>query len=262
MKTKRAILLILGIIAVCSVCSVGIVSAAKVGYGFAMDEGADVTTDGKISPSTEWDDSYKDFLYNGWTMSTSFYRCKWGMTPGVCENWLMEILTDTTDKPDDYWEICVDPTQSGGSAPQTTDFMVNWSDAQGVKAWLGTGSGWTAFTAAVVGYGNDVFANTTISASPASATPHRIVEIYLYKFGVLAMGLSCNERLEAYDANTGQTLMWPPYSSANVPDTYGTGTTDISGATIPEGLTVGVMVALSSIAVVVSIRYFRKQPKI
>jgi hypothetical protein len=32
--------------------------------------------------------------------------------------------------------------------------------------------------------------------------------------------------------------------------------------TIPEGLTVGVMVLLSSVAVIVSIRYFRKQPKI
>jgi hypothetical protein len=31
---------------------------------------------------------------------------------------------------------------------------------------------------------------------------------------------------------------------------------------IPEGLTVGVMVLLSSVAVIVSIRYFRKQPKI
>ena len=32
--------------------------------------------------------------------------------------------------------------------------------------------------------------------------------------------------------------------------------------TIPEGLTLGVMLALSTIAVIVSIRYFRKQPKI
>jgi len=56
--------------------------------------------------------------------------------------------------------------------------------------------------------------------------------------------------------------MWPPYSSANVPNDYGYLDADISGGTIPEGLTIGVMVLLSSVAVVVSIRYFRKPPKL
>jgi hypothetical protein len=270
MKTKRAILVILGIIAVCCVFLAGIVSAAKAGYSFAMDTGTDATTDGKISPTTEWDDSYKDFLYNGWTMTTSLFRCKWGSSPAINEHWLMEILTDTTANAGDWWEICCDTTQAGGSAPQTADWKINWSAAQGIKAWKGTGSGWTAFTAAVVGTSSDspgdVFAATTISASPASSTPHRIIEIYLdkgaFNGGALAMGLSNCERLGAYDANTGTTYMWPPYSSADVPDTYGTEVTDISGGTMPEGLTVGVMMALSSIAVIVSIRYFRKQPKI
>jgi hypothetical protein len=261
MKMKKAVLVVLGIIAVCSVFFAGIVSAAKAGYGFTIAQGADISTwDGKIDPATEWDDSYKDFLYNGWTMTTSFFRDKWGTTPAVCENWLMEILTDTTDNPGDWWELCIDNAQSGGSAPTASDFKINWSAAQGLKVWTGTGSGWAASSAAV-GSGGDVFAGTSISASPASATPHRIIEIYLSKLGALAMGFNNNERLGAYDANTGITYMWPPYSSADVPDTYGAGTTGFSGA-IPEGLTVGIMVALSSIAVIVSIRYFRKQPKI
>jgi hypothetical protein len=270
MKMKRAVLVILGIIAVCSVCFAGIVSAAKAGYGFPIDTGADVTIDGKISPTTEWDDSYKDSLYNGWTMTTSFFRDKWGSAPAICEHWLMEVLTDTTDNPGDWFEICVDTTTAGGTAPAATDFKVNWSAAQGVKVWQGTGSGWAAWATPVVGSSSsspgDVFAVTTISASPASATPHRIIEIYLdkgaFNGGPLAMGLNNNERLGAYDGNTGITYMWPPFSSADVPDTYGAGATDISGGTIPEGLTVGIMVALSSVAVIVSIRYFRKQPKI
>jgi hypothetical protein len=261
MKMKRAVLVILGIIAVCSVCFAGIVSAAKAGYGFTIAQGADISTwDGQIDPATEWDDSYKDSLYNGWTMTTSFFRDKWGTTPAVCENWLIECLTDTAMDSGDWWELCIDNTQSGGSAPQTGDFKVNFSGAQGVKVWEGTGSGWAASSAAV-GSGGDVFAGTTISASPASATPHRIVEIYLSKLGALGMGFNNNERLAIHDGVTGDTLMWPPFSSADVPDTYGAGTTSFSGA-IPEGLTVGIMVALSSIAVIVSIRYFRKQPKI
>jgi hypothetical protein len=263
-RMKRAILVILSLAAVCSLCLAGTVGAAKAGYEFTIGTGTPVTFDGAVSPANEWDDSWKDWLYNGWTMGPSFFRDKWANTPAICEQWLMEFLGDTTNDAGDYFEICVDTLVDGGSTPKTDDFKVNWSAAQGVKIWLGTGSGWTAHPTATVGASGDAWAATSIAASPASATPHRIVEIYLDKGvsgGVLAMGLSNNERLAVYDAGTGQTVMWPPFSSANVPDDYGTGTTDLSN-TYPEGLTVSLMVALSSVAVVVSIRYFRSRPRI
>jgi hypothetical protein len=266
---KRAILTALSVMAVCGIILAGTVFAAKEGYGFTIGPGTvDATIDGTVGAG-EWDtDSYKDFLYNGWTMSTSFFRDKWGTTPAICEEWLMEFLGDTTNDAGDYFEICVDTALDGGAAPQVDDFKVNWSAAQGLKIWQGTGTGWTAFTAATVGTSaaspGDAFAATSIAASAASATPHRIVEIYLDKGasagGPLAMGLSNNARLAVYDAGTGQTVMWPPYSSADQPDTYGEGTTDLS-TTVPEGLTIGVMLAVSSVAVAASIRYFKK-PKI
>jgi hypothetical protein len=53
--------------------------------------------------------------------------------------------------------------------------------------------------------------------------------------------------------------MWPPESSADVPNDYGYSV--ISYDTIPEGLTIGVMLLLSTVAVVVGTRYFRKRPK-
>ena len=264
---KKVILAVLAVIAVCSLCLAGTVSAAKEGYGFSLFNGGDITSwDGKVDPATEWDDSFKDWLYDGWTQTTSFYRCKWGYSPAICENWLMEFLGDTTDDAGDWWEMSVDTSLAGGAAPQPENFKVNWTTADGVKVWKGTGSGWTAFTEAVVGNGGDVFAGTSISASPASATAHRIVEIYLDKGvsagGPLAMALDNNARLAIHDAATGKTVMWPPYSDANQPDTYGAGITDISGGTIPEGLTIGVMVLLSTGAVIVSTRYFHKKPKI
>jgi len=50
----------------------GTVSAAKEGYAFRIRQGAP-TFDGAVAAG-EWDtDSYKDWLYNGWTMSTSFF---------------------------------------------------------------------------------------------------------------------------------------------------------------------------------------------
>ncbi|MEM2098445.1 MAG: hypothetical protein QXU99_01680 [Candidatus Bathyarchaeia archaeon] len=260
--SKKA-LSILAMTAVMILCFTMAVNAAKPGYGFTIATGADITSwEGTISPANEWDDSYKDWLYNGWTPTTSFFRCKWGTSPAICENWLIEFLGDTTNDAGDYWEICVDTMQDGGAAPNTDDFKVNWSSAQGVKVWKGTGSGWTAFTAAVVGSGGDVYAGTSISASPASSTPHRIVEIYLNKGafggGNLAMQFNNNERIAIYDAASGQTLMWPPYSSGDQPDTYGAGTTDLSGTAIPEGLTISVMLAASCVTFAASARYFRK----
>lgn len=262
LKMKKKILAILAVIAIFSMCFAGTVSAAKEGYGFTIGPGTVAATiDGTVGAG-EWDtDSYKDFLYNGWTMGPSFFRDKWGTTPAICEVWLMEFLGDTTNDAGDWWEICVDTTATGGATPQAADFKVNWSAAQGVKVWAGTGTSW-AVSAAVVG--TDVVASTSISASPASATPHRIVEIYLDKgvsaANALAMGLSNNARIAVHDAGTGQTVMWPPYSSANEPNTYGTGTT-VFGDSIPEGLTIGVMLSLSTIAAIVSTRYFKK-PKI
>jgi hypothetical protein len=265
---KKMILAILAVIAVFSICFAGIVSAAKEGYGFTIGgaESVDPTFNGAVAAG-EWDtDSYQDWLYNGWTKSTSFFRDKWGTAPAICECWCIEVLTDTTNDAGDYIKFSVDCGSGfstppvGGAAPSATAWQLTVTGHPGtVTMQQGTGTAWGAWAAPVSG--TDYNVATSIAASPSSATAHWIIEIYLDKGtagGVLAMGYNNNARLEAYDASTGQTLMWPPLSSANVPDTYGAGTT---GAVVPEGLTIGVMVALSTIAVIVGTRYFKK-PKI
>jgi hypothetical protein len=254
---KRAILAILIVIAACSLCFAGTVNAAKAGYGFSISTGSTPTFDGAVSPAGEWDDSYKDWLYNGWTKSTSFFRCKWLGAP--TEGWLIEILTDTTNNAGDNFQFSVDVGQEGGAAPGTNDFLINVTGHGTVAVFTGTGTGWGASSAVVT---TDYIVSTSIAASPASATPHWIIEIYLNKAGAFAMGMNNNMRMAAYDASTGQTVMWPPYSNANQPDTYGTGTTDFTMVPIPEGLTIGIMLSLSTIAVIVSSRHFRKQPRI
>jgi hypothetical protein len=256
---KKAILATLGIIALCSLCLAGTVSAAKEGYGFSISIGENnsPTFDGAVSAGEWYDDSYKDWLYNGWTKSDSFFMDKWLGAP--TEGWLIEVLTDTTNDAGDYFQMSYDTALDGGAAPQADDFLINVTGHPGtVAVFAGTGTGWGASSAVVT---DDYIVATSIAASGASATPHWIIEIFLNKQGVFAMGMSNNMRMAAYDASTGQTVMWPPYSDANVPDTYGTGTTDFTMTPYPEGLTVGVMLAVSSIAVVASIRYFKK-PKI
>ncbi len=101
----------------------------------------------------------------------------------------------------------------------------------------------------------------SIAASPASATPHWIIEMKFDKTGAIAgTGIPSCFRLQTYDASAGGagTLMWPPMSTTDAPDSYGYIDADISGGTIPEGLTVGIMLLVSTVAVIVGARYFRK----
>ena len=264
---KRKIWAILAVITVCSICLTGIVSAAKEGYGFTIGgaESVDPTINGIVAEG-EWDtDSYKDFLYDGWTMTSSFFRDKWGTAPAICENWCIEVLTDTTNDAGDYCKIAVDcgsgfsTPPAGGAAPSATCWQLTVTGAGVASFQQGTGTAFAAWAAPISG--TDYIVATSVSASPTSATSHRVYEIYLDKGtagGALAMGYNNNARLAVYDASTGKTLMWPPESSDTVPDTYGAGTT---GGVVPEGLAIGVMLAVSSVAVVVSIRYFKK-PKI
>jgi hypothetical protein len=265
---KKAILAILGITVLCILGSTmifGTVSAAKAGYGFTIGPGTtDATFNGAVAAG-EWEDAYKDWLYNGWATTTSFFRCKWGQVPAINEGWLIEVPTDTTNDAGDYVKIFVDnapagdfaAVPAGGTAPTAACFVVTVTGAGAVTIQKGTGTAWGPFAEPVSG--TDYSGFTSVSASPASATVHRVFEIYLAKTGLLAMGFNNNVRIEAYDASTGQTVMWPPYSSADVPNDYGLGTTAFTGDTVPEGLTIGVMVLLSSVAVIVSTRYFRKR---
>jgi hypothetical protein len=65
-----------------------------------------------------------------------------------------------------------------------------------------------------------------------------------------------------YDASNAAQgwVAWPPTNETN-PSRWGSIPT-YEAAPAPEGLTIGVMLAVSAVAVVVSIRYFRKPPKL
>ncbi len=103
----------------------------------------------------------------------------------------------------------------------------------------------------------------SIAASPASATPHWIIEMKFDKTGAIAgTGIPSCFRLQTYDASAGGagTLMWPPMSTTDAPDSYGYLDAALSGS-VPEGLTIGIMLLVSTVAVIVGARYFSK-PKI
>lgn len=250
---KKTLLIALTVFAACSVLA-GTVSAAKDGYGFQIANGELITTDGAVDPAAEWTDSYKDFLYKGWDMTTNFFRCKWQGAP--VEAWLIEIPTDTTDDPGDNYKMCSDNDVSGGTAPQGDDTLIDWTGGT-TTIYLGPGTHAGGWGESSLVPGTDVIVATTMGTSPEVATSHRIIEIWIDK-SALGMGFSNNMYMEYTDASTGETFKWPPESSPIIPDSWGTGTTEF-GDPIPEVLTVGVMLSLSTVAVIVSTRYFRKR---
>jgi hypothetical protein len=261
---KRRMLVTLGLFFACSLCSVGTVSGAKAGYSFIVFNMSAPTINGSVAAG-EWTDAYIDFFYSGWTMTTNLWGVKWaGTYPDIYEYWCIEIFTDTTNDPGDYFQISMDTLQDNAATPQTDDFLVNCTGhtPAGILAYKGTGTDWAPFTGWVSG--TDLTIATSFSASPKGATPHLIIEIAFFKVtGTFALGINNNARVAYYDAsNPGVgAIMWPPYSSANVPNDYGAGTSDTSGGTIPEGMTIGAMVLLTSVAVIVSYRYFPKLSK-
>lgn len=238
----------LGIIALFILCLAGTVSATKPGFSQTNGQGTAVTVNGIVGAG-EWEDSWRGKLYDGWTLTNNTYRVKWvGIGGTWYDEWLFEIFSDNTNDTGDFIQICYDSTLDGGAAPQTDDYLVNYTGHKTVNVYVGTGTGWAPTSDL------DVIAASTISASPTNATPHWIIEI-----NVQNEWNDIGIRVAAYDASTGKTLMWPPYSAANVPNDYGL--SELSYEPVPEGLTTGVMLLLSTVAVIGGTRYFRKRPK-
>jgi hypothetical protein len=260
---KRAILLTLSIIVVCTLCLAGTVSAYKAGYVFPNYQGTDITADGAVGAS-EWTDSFGDWLYDGWTKTTSTINHKFEMggAPNIADQWLIEVLSDTTNDAGDvfYYSFC--GAQDDAATPQAADDVLVNHTHSATTIFRGTGTGWAPDPAIVLG--TNVIIASSIAASPLSATPHWIIELKFDKTGAIAgTAFDSNVRLEVYDASTGKTLMWPPMSDRDVPSSYGLNDySSFAGETVPEGLTIGVMLSLSTIAVIVSARYFRKPPKL
>ena len=251
-KMKRTILAVLSIIMALSVSLIGTVSAANEGYGFSIGSGVPPSIDGEVGID-EWNtDSYKDFLYDGWTMTTNFFRCKW--SPLANEYFLTEALSDITNDAGDIFQLTYDGGRDGGATPNANDFKIQLTGhtvTTGVQVFAGTGTAWGT-SAAVRG--------TDYEIATSMSSGHWVIELWINKNGVLSLMASGNNlRLSAYDASTAQTLMWPPESSADVPDTWGTGTSFVT--TIPEGLTIAAMALTSLFAVVAGTRYFSKRAK-
>jgi len=214
-----------------------------------------VTNDGKWTSTTEWTDG----LPTNFGVNAAF-RDKYAVVSsdsGFAVNQYIMIETwDNTNNAGDYAQVCIDGDGLSGSAPQTDDYMINITGHTTATWFKGTGSGW-ATTAAPASF---AWSNSS-SSSPTTSANHYVYEINFDKMEIGA-GIEPGMRIAVNDAAVGGygLQVWPPATTADVPSAWG----DIpySADPIPESLNLGLIVALTSVAVIAGSVIFQKRSKI
>ncbi|MCS7124139.1 MAG: hypothetical protein NZ932_01805 [Candidatus Bathyarchaeota archaeon] len=171
--------------------------------------------------------------------------------------WVIEIFTDNTNDTGDYWQICLDNNNTGGTAPDIWDFKIEIIGHTQLKVYRGTGTGWTEVTPLP----NEIRWSNRIAASPWNSTPHWILEIVdISKVNGTVQVPNpppTGMRIAAYDARTRTLAAWPPNSRADVPDEWGVIPT-FSLEPIPENLNLPAIALLFALTIIV---ISRRKPK-
>jgi hypothetical protein len=236
------------------ITTVGTVMAGNPDYSF-LEYWAQVpaTVDGEWTSPDEWTDGPviqlsddANFVY---VMDSSVYGSQF----------VVEIFSDDTEDAEDYWQICFDDGEDGGSTPQSGDYRIDIEGHTDLVFYAGNGQGWDEITPD----SGEIEWAESISDSPWNSTSHWILEINILKtVRVAPSPPPTGLRVAVYDANNPNAgvLSWPPDSSVDVPDEWGSIPT-YSDTPIPEGLNFAVMAFLSSVSLVLGAHYLHKRSK-
>ena len=258
---KRAKSVAFFVVATCSLflaMVAGTATATYPGYSVTV-YGAttDPTLDGKWTTSTEWDDgaiatphandSYFTIKYTFVFQDPNFY---------VYDCYIVEFFSDNTNNTGDYVSVCYDCTANGGTAPQTDDIRIDYVGHNGtVITYKGTGAVWAP--ASLI----DVSVAQSLDVSKYWSSPHWITEFRIEKTQN-GPGMDNAIRVAVYDASnpSAGVKAWPPVSE-NVPNDFGA---DPANTTEPisEGVSLGAIFTISSVAVLVGSFCFRKRLRI
>ncbi len=217
-KTKRKVYTALVAFLLLLLINVG-TKASEPGYiRYERATVVEPTIDGVWTSTNEWTEGEPTMIGENVVFRSTYTLL--GGEPIVCHSrFVIEILNDDTNDAGDYWQICIDGYNTGGSAPQTDDFRIDIVGHTDLVCYQGTGSGWTEITPDPV----DVVFADSISESPTSSTPHWILEISMLKHhGVIQMDLVWGIRVAVYDESNSAAGVqaWPP-TDRDVPNDWG-----------------------------------------
>ena len=250
------------VLMLCSLLLIGTATATEAGYSLReYYMGSAVTTDGKWTTAAEWSDAWLELKFPTSANARFYYKAVLNedMT-NVFLSFNLEFA-DTTNDAGDIWVICIDGNADGGTAPNTNDNKIEITGHNTLKYYVGTGTTWNQTTIAA----SAIKWNNTLTTSPLNnATNHWVLEVQGQKDLLGAWG--ANQPPEGlyigmYDASNPSQgwVQWPPTSPDN-PGRWGL-ISEATGDALPEGLSFAVVVALSSVAIVVGTIYLRKKPK-
>jgi hypothetical protein len=254
----------IAVIVLCSlllITTVGTVMAGNDEYSVIEYWATEVTYDGVWTTDMEWVGGpqtpiSEDAIFTYMLSVSSDYSV-------MMSEFLVENFVDTTDDAGDYVQICIDPSNGGGSTPQTGYGRIDIIGHTDIVCYVGDGTEWTE-----IAVDDDIVWAASISESYLESTPHLILELGFDKqLNTMLLTQPPNGlRIAAYDESTDTLAAWPPESDVDNPDSWGVipaeySSTPYSDQPIPEGLTFGVMAALSSIALIAGTQYLRKRSK-
>ncbi len=255
---KRALAIAFSMLMLCSLLlgTMATVLASEEGYDITeVYGGGPVTLDAEWD-ETEWDPGVCWVEYMGVDARWA-YKMDTNLGPYYM-SWIIEF-SDNTDDAEDVWQICLDGTGAGGTAPTSDCNKIEITGHETLTVYAGTGDDWEVMEGADVQW-NETLA-TTSSFEPLDMD-HYVIEIRADKGTLGAWGANPPPeglRIAMYDASneTQGWVAWPP-TEADVPDVWGLiATYDTS---IPESLSFGVVALLSSVAVA-AVFYSRRNTK-
>ena len=260
---KKIIAIAFCVLLLCSTLLIGTTLASEPGYAGILENytGSPVTIDGKWTSSTEWADAWNEHQYPSGINARFMYKMS-NDDAGYYMTYLLEF-PDTTNDPGDKWVICIDggagEGPDGGTAPKTDDNKIEITGHTTVMVYDGNGTGWAPASSK----NSAVRFNNTLTTSAYIPTNHWVCEIIFNKYSIGAWGQNAPPQglfVGMYDAsNTTGSALWPAPATDSNPSRWGTIAT--FGTEVPEGLSFAVVVALSSVAIVVGTIYLRKKPK-
>jgi hypothetical protein len=223
----------------CFASITGLVLAQQAGYVVEDFEiMSEPTIDGAWSNSFEWDDAAEVQLDGS---SNAIFRVKHDneLITGdiIFYYFLIEVLDDNTNDPEDYLEICIASanqeggTPIGGNTPQTDchRFYLMGHDTSGFTLYNGDGSEWVEDT----GYrwAIDISIANSFASSPLSGNTHLI-----YEAKIAAAAFDINPeywiRVATYDESSHEGVQAWPAGSKDVPNDWGL--VETIGDPIPE----------------------------
>ena len=253
---KRALVVAFCILTLCSLLLVNVGTTMASEPGYTLTEAytvSPVTVDGKWTSPAEWSDAYILPIYG----KNARWAYKMDTNAGP---YLMSFLVefpDTTTDAGDRWQICIDGSADGGTAPNSNDNKIEIQGHTTLKVYVGNGTGWDPLTTTAVTWKDNV------TTSPTDPANHYVLEVQADKSALGTWGANPPPHgvyVAMYDASNQSQgwVAWPPTSADN-PSRWGL-IADYTG-TIPEGFSLGVVVLLSSVAVMVGVFFFRKRSR-